>query len=43
MMETAKNRSRYYGADALDHPMDGAVMAQCAMGTHAIIVYGVIS
>jgi hypothetical protein len=42
VMKAAENRAGCDGADALDHPIDGTVMAQCPMGPHAVIVCGVL-
>jgi hypothetical protein len=41
-MKAAENRAGCDGTDALDHPMDGTVMAQCPMGPHAVVVCDVL-
>ena len=40
VMKLSEDRVGCDGADALDRPMDRTVMAQSAMGPHAIIVCG---
>jgi hypothetical protein len=41
VMKPSENRSGCDGTDALDRPMEGSIMAQCAMGPRTIVVDGI--